>query len=97
MLLRVDFVEGQRFSFVNQRQRALVFFVFGRLFVAALLINLEEAVKLLDRSGSPKDKAAGSYVDSGLVKNGRSHLRRDKPLPNEPIKFQFFRLQILRQ
>ena len=74
MLLRVDFVEGQRFSFVNQRQRALVFFVFGRLFVAPLLINLEEAVKLLDRSGSAKDKAAGFDIDSSLIEERRHHL-----------------------
>ena len=47
MLFRIDCVQRQRLAPGHQRQRALVFLVLS-LFVAALLINFQEAVELLN-------------------------------------------------
>ena len=49
-------VQLQRLAFFNQRQRAFGFFVFLGLLVAAFLIDLQKAVKLLHRTGGAENE-----------------------------------------
>jgi len=39
----------------------------------------------------------GFDIDRSLIENCRHHLRRYEALPDQAIKFQFFRLEILRE
>ncbi len=73
MLFRIDLVERQRLALRDQRQSPFVFFI-GRLFIATLLVNFQEAVKLQNRPGCAKDKSSGLNIDRGLIKERGHHL-----------------------
>ena len=84
MLLRIDLVDRERFAFGNQRQRALVFLVFS-LFVTAFLIDFQEAIEFLNRSGGAEYEPSGLNIDRRLIEKSGHHLRGNKTLPNQSI------------
>ena len=59
----------------------------GRV-VAALLIQLEEAVEQNDGTGGAQTGPAVAcrHVDGGLLETRRSHLARHRPLPDQVIE-----------
>src|SRR6266498_1999795 len=94
MLFGNDPVESERLAFLYRRQRSLSFVVLFSLFIATFLINLQEAVKLLHRTACPEYETSSSNIDGGLIKNSRCHLRSNRPLPDQTVKFQLVFIQI---
>ena len=74
----------------------LVFLIFA---VLGLLIDLQEAVELHDRSSNaePEHVASGLGIDvnRSLVEDGGIHLRSDEALPDQFVNLEFVFLQIL--
>src|SRR5262245_10319646 len=97
MLVRRERVEFQLFALLDLRQFRRALLVVFVLLVLALFINREKAVELDHRAcGAERVLLAGGYINRGLVEDGGHHLRRDEPLPDQPVERQFVFLQIRR-
>src|SRR5262245_6079545 len=97
MLVRRERVEFQLFALLDLRQFRRALLVVFVLLVLALFINREKAVELDDRArGAERIFLAGGDVDRSLIEDGGHHLRRDEPLPDQPVERQLVLLQIWR-
>ncbi len=101
VLLGLQALQRQLLARDQQRQlvlERLVFFVLG---VLGLLVDLEEAFELQDRTGHAEAVAGvarlrlGIDVDGRLVEDGRVHLRGDKALPDELVDLVLVFLEVL--
>ena len=94
MLLVGQTIERQYLAFFDKRQRVSLLLILRVLLVFALFIDREETVELDYRAGRAEQVTrARADIDRRLIKEGRHHLRRNEPLPDQLVQ----RKLVLRQ
>ena len=99
-LLGQNRLELQQLAFAYLRQAVLQLVVFLVLLVLALFVHGQEAVELGHRTRRAQQvvravAALGIHFDGRLVEDGRRHLGRDKPHPDDAVQLQFVFAQVL--
>src|SRR6267142_2345661 len=87
VLLGSYLLQLKNFPLLHHWESTLGFFIFFGFFVATFLIELEETVELLYRSGCSKLESTSCDIDRCLVEDPRGHLRGDGTLPDKAIEF----------
>ena len=96
VLGRGDVFLGERLARAHRRQPARLL-VLG-VVVAALLVELEEAVELEDAAGRPQLQHAGGDlggdIDGGALELGQLHLARYRTLPDQLVELRLVGIEL---
>ena len=86
----------ERLARAHRRQPARLLVL--RVVVAALLVELEEAVELEDAAGRPQLQHAGRHlggdVDGGALDLGGFHLARHRALPDQLVELRLIGIEL---
>src|SRR5258708_33634241 len=99
MLVRTNLFQAEALPFYNLRKRAALAFVIFFIVLAVRerrgqLIDAQVPVEFLDGAGSPERVITGGNVDGRLIEDCRKHLRRNKALPDQLVKFEEILIEI---
>src|SRR5690349_12330428 len=94
MLNRIDRSEAERLALSHGGKLVFQLLIILILLILAFLVDLQEALEFGDATSRTEDVigsalAARADIDSGLVEDGRLHLRSDETHPNKAVELQF--------